>query len=96
MTFNKDEIAEQLRPYVTSLTDRITDKGNKVYNGFYKNSPIFQIGNKNIQILRWGHNNFFHTYAYTAEDAIPVINEAIMYLKGFYQTKRLWKLEDDF
>lgn len=95
-TFNAEEVVEQLRPYVTDVKET---KGlginEHTYTGYYKDKPVFQVTNK-IHILRWGSPEFFHTDTKSVDKAIPIINEAVLFLKSFIEKKRIEKANDDF
>lgn len=96
-TFNAEEVVDKLRPYVTEVQET---KGSGVfsehtYTGFYKGKPVFQVSNK-IHILRWGSPEFFHTDTKSVDKAIPIINEAILFLKSLIEKKRIEKANEDF
>lgn len=85
-TFNAEEIVEKLRPYVTEVKET-----NKLgYEHTYKGKPVFQVTN-NIHILRWGSPDFFHTNTKSVDEAIPIINEAVLFLKSLIE-----KTNEDF
>ena len=96
-TFNAEEVVEQLRPYVTEVkeTKGLGTMNDKTYTGYYKGKPVFQVTNK-IHILRWGSPEFFHTDTKSVEKAITIINEAILFLKGFIEKKRIEQANEDF
>ena len=89
-TFNVEEVVDKLRPYVTEVKET-----NRLYTGFYKGKPVFQVTNK-IHILRWGSPEFFHANTKSVEKAIPIINEAILFLKSLIERKRIEKANQDF
>ena len=98
-TFNAEEVVEQLRPYVTKVKET---KGlgmnsfiEHTYTGYYKDKPIFQVTNK-IHILRWDSPEFFHTDTKSVDKAIPIINEAVLFLKSFIEKKRIEQANEDF
>ena len=85
-TFNAEEIIDKLRPYVSEVKET-----NKLgYEHTYTGLPLFQITN-NIHILRWGSPEFFHTNTKSVDEAIPIINEAILFLKSIIE-----KTNEDF
>ena len=94
-TFNAEEVVEQLRPYVTEVKDTKTSLVEHTYTGYYKDKPVFQVTNK-IHILRWGSPEFFHTDTKSVDKAIPIINEAILFLKSFIEKKRIEQANEDF
>lgn len=94
-TFNAEEIVEQLRPYVTEVKETKQLDYEHTYTGFYKGKPVFQVSNK-IHILRWGSPEFFHTDTKSVDKAIPIINEAILFLKSLIEKKRIEKANEDF
>ena len=94
-TFNAEEVVEQLRPYVTEVKDTKTSFVEHTYTGYYKDKPVFQVTNK-IHILRWGSPEFFHTDTKSVDKAIPIINEAVLFLKSFIEKKRIEQANEDF
>lgn len=94
-TFNAEEVVEQLRPYVTEVKDTVQLGYEHTYTGFYKGKPVFQV-TKTIHILRWGSPEFFHTDTKSVDKAIPIINEAILFLKSLIEKKRIEKANEDF
>jgi len=96
-TFNAEEVVDKLRPYVTEVKDTIQplDNYEHTYTGFYKGKPVFQVTNK-IHILRWGSPEFFHTDTKSVDKAIPIINEAVLFLKSLIERKRIEKANEDF
>lgn len=96
-TFNAEEVVEQLRPYVTEVqeTNGSGVFSEHAYTGFYKGKPVFQVTNK-IHILRWGSPEFFHTDTKSVDKAIPIINEAVLFLKSLIEKKRIEKANEDF
>ena len=95
-TFNAEEVVDKLRPYVTEVKETKDRLGyDSIYTGFYKGKPVFQVTNK-IHILRWGSPEFFHPYTKSVDEAIPIINEAILFLKGIIERKRIEKANEDF
>ena len=95
-TFNAEEVVDKLRPYVTEVKETKDKLGyDSIYTGFYKGKPVFQVTNK-IHILRWGSPEFFHTDTKSVDKAIPIINEAILFLKSIIERKRMEKANDDF
>ncbi len=94
-TFNAEEVVEQLRPYVTEVKEMNKPGYEHTYTGFYMGKPVFQVTNK-IHILRWGSPEFFHTDTKSVDKAIPIINEAILFLKSLIERKRIEKANEDF
>lgn len=96
-TFNAEEVIEQLRPYVTDVkeTKGLGLTTEHTYTGYYKDKPVFQVTNK-IHILRWGSPEFFHTDTKSVDKAIPIINEAVLFLKSFIEKKRIEQANEDF
>ena len=94
-TFNAEEVVEQLRPYVTEVKITKSLGFENTYTGYYKGKPVFQVTNK-IHILRWGSPEFFHTDTKSVDKAIPIINEAILFLKSLIERKRIEKANEDF
>lgn len=94
-TFNAEEVVEQLRPYVTEVKETKKLGYEHSYTGYYKDKPVFQVTDK-IHILRWGSPEFFHTDTKSVDKAIPIINEAILFLKSFIERKRIEKANEDF
>lgn len=95
-TFNAEEIIDKLRPYVTEVKETKDRLGyDSIYTGFYKGKPVFQVTNK-IHILRWGSPEFFHTDTKSVDKAIPIINEAVLFLKSIIERKRIEKANEDF
>lgn len=81
----------KLRPYDTEVKET-----NKLgYEHTYKGKPVLQITNK-IHILRWGSPEFFHTDTKSVDKNIPIINEAILFLKSLIEKKRIEKANEDF
>ena len=94
--FNAEEVVDKLRPYVTEVKETKDRLGyDSTYTGFYYGKPVFQITNK-IHILRWGSPEFFHTDTKSVDEAIPIINEAILFLKSIIERKRIEKANEDF
>lgn len=94
--FNAEEVVDKLRPYVTEVKETKDKLGyDSIYTGFYKGKPVFQITNK-IHILRWGSTEFFHTDTKSVDKAIPIINEAVLFLKSIIERKRIEKANEDF
>ena len=97
---NIEDVVEQLRPYVTEVKETkglgMNTKIEHTYTGFYKGKPIFQVTYNNIHILRWGSPEFFHTDTKSVDKAIPIINEAVLFLKGIIERKRLENIQNDF
>ena len=94
-TFNAEEVVDKLRPYVTVVKETNRLGYEHTYTGFYKGKPVFQVTNK-IHILRWGSPEFFHTDTKSVDKAIPIINEAVLFLKGIIERKRIEKANEDF
>ena len=94
--FNVEEVVEQLRPYVTEIKETNRLGFEHTFTGFYKGKPIFQVTDNNIHILRWGSPEFFHTDTKSPDKAIPIINEAVLFLKGIIERKRIEKANEDF
>ena len=98
-TFNTEEVVDKLRPYVTEIKETkgigLNAKIEHTYTGFYKGKPVFQVTNK-IHILRWGSPEFFHTDTKSVDKAIPIINEAILFLKSITEKKRIENANEDF
>ena len=98
-TFNAEEVVDKLRPYVTEVKETnglgLNSINEDTYTGFYKDKPVFQVTNK-IHILRWGSTEFFHTDTKSVDKAIPIINEAVLFLKSIIQRKRIEKTNEDF
>lgn len=98
-TFNAEEVVDKLRPYVTEVKETkglgLNSIDDHTYTGFYKGKPVFQVTNK-IHILRWGSPEFFHTDTKSVDKAIPIINEAVLFLKGIIERKRIEKANEDF
>lgn len=98
-TFNAEEVVDKLRPYVTEVKETnglgLNSIDEHTYTGFYKDKPVFQVTNK-IHILRWGSTEFFHTDTKSVDKAIPIINEAVLFLKFIIQRKRIEKTNEDF
>ena len=98
-TFNAEEVVDKLRPYVTEVKETkglgLNSINEHTYTGFYKGKPVFQVTNK-IHILRWGSPEFFHTDTKSVDKAIPIINEAVLFLKGIFERKRIEKANEDF
>lgn len=90
-TFHAKEIVEKLRPYVTE----IKETNQLGYEHTYKSKPVFQITNK-IHLLRCGSPEFFLPYTKSVDEAIPIINEAVLFLKSIIQRKRIEKANEDF
>lgn len=93
--FNAEEIVDKLRPYVTEVKETNKLDYDHTYTGFYKDKPVFQITNK-IHILRCGSHEFFHTDTKSVDKAIPIINEAVLFLKSIIERKRIEKANEDF
>ena len=90
-TFNAEEIIDKLRLYVSEVKEM-----NRLgYEHTYTGLPVFQVTNK-IHILRWGSPEFFHTNTKSIDKAIPIINEAVLFLKSIIQRKRIEKANEDF
>ena len=89
-TFNPEEVVDKLRPYVTEVKET-----NRLYTGFYKGKPVFQVTNK-IHILRWGSPEFFHTDTKSVDKAIPIITETVLFLKSIIEKKRIENANEDF
>ena len=90
-TFNAEEVVDKLRPYVTEVKET-----NKLgYEHTYTGLPVLQITNK-IHILRCGSPEFFHTDTKSIDKAIPIINEAVLFLKSLIEKKRIEKANEDF
>ena len=94
--FNVEDAVEQLRPYVTEVKETNRLGFEHTFTGFYKGKPVFQVTDNNIHILRWGSPEFFHTDTKSVEKAIPIINEAVLFIKGIIERKRLEQANDDF
>lgn len=98
-TFNAEEVVDKLRPYVTEVKETkglgLNSIDDHTYTGFYKGKPVFQVTNK-IHILRWGSPEFFHTDTKSVDKAIPIINEAVLFLKSLIERKRIEKANEDF
>ena len=95
-TFNAEEVVDKLRPYVSEVKETKDKLGyDSTYTGFYNGKPVFQITSE-IHILRWGSPEFFHTDTKSVDEAIPIINEAILFLKSIIEKKRMEKANDDF
>ena len=95
-TFNAEEVVDKLRPYVTEVKETKDKLGyDSTYTGFYKGKPVFQVTN-NIHILRWGEPEFFHADTMSVDEAIPIINEAVLFLKSIIERKRIEKANEDF
>jgi hypothetical protein len=98
-TFNAEEVVDKLRPYVTEVKETkglgLNSIDEHTYTGFYKGKPVFQVTNK-IHILRWGSPEFFHTDTKSVDKAIPIINEAVLFLKFLIERKRIEKANEDF
>lgn len=90
-TFNAEEVVYKLRPHVTEVKE--TNRFG--YEHTYKSKPVFQVTNK-IHILRWGSPEFFHTDTKSIDKAIPIINEAVLFLKSLIERKRIEKANEDF
>lgn len=95
-TFNTEEVVEKLRPYVTEVIETNRLGYEHTYTGFYKGKPVFQISENKIHILRWGSPKYFHTDTKSVDKAIPIINEAILFLKSFIEKKRIENANQDF
>ena len=89
----------KLRPYVTEVKETnglgLNSIDEHTYTGFYKDKSVFQVTNK-IHILRWGSPEFFHTNTKSVDKAIPIINEAVLFLKFIIEKKRMEKANEDF
>ena len=94
-TFNPEEVVDKLRPYVTEIKETKGLGFEHIYTGFYKGKPVFQVSNK-IHILRWGSPEYFHTDTKSVDKAIPIINEAILFLKSIIEKKRIENANEDF
>ena len=98
-TFNAEEVVDKLRPYVTEVKETnglgLNSINEHTYTGYYKDKPVFQVTNK-INILRWGSPEFFHTDTKSVDEAIPIINEAVLFLKSLIERKRIEKANEDF
>ena len=90
-TFNAEEIVVKLRPHVTEIKETNKLGYEHTYTGF----PVLQITNK-IHILRCGSPEFFHTNTKSVDKAIPIINEAVLFLKSIIERKRIEKANEDF
>lgn len=89
--FNAKEVVDKLRHHVTEIKET-----NKLgYEHTYTGLPVLQITNK-IHILRCGSPELFHTDTKSIDKAIPIINEAILFLKSIIQRKRIEKDNEDF
>lgn len=89
--FNAEEVVDKLRPHVTEIKET-----NKLgYEHTYTGKPVLQITNK-IHILRCGSPEFFHTDTKSIDKNIPIINEAILFLKSIIQRKRIEKANEYF
>ena len=95
-TFNPEEVVDKLRPYVTEIKETNRLGYEHTFTGFYKGKPVFQISKNKIHILRWGSPEFFHANTKSVEKAIPIINEAILFLKSLIERKRIEKANQDF
>ena len=93
--FNAEEVVDKLRPYVTEIKETNKLDYDHTYTGYYKDKPVFQVTNK-INILRWGSPEFFHTDTKSVDEAIPIINEAVLFLKGIIERKRIENANEDF
>ena len=89
--FNAEEVVDKLRPYVTEVKE--TNRFG--YEHTYTGLPVLQITNK-IHILRWGSPEFFHTDTKSVDKNIPIINEAVLFLKSLIEKKRIEKANEDF
>lgn len=94
-TFNAEEVVDKLRPYVTEVKETNRFGYEHTYTGFYKGKPVFQVTNK-IHILSWGCSEYFHTDTKSANKVIPIINEAILFLKSIIEKKRIENANEDF
>lgn len=94
-TFNAEEAVDKLRPYVTEVKEMNKLGYEHIYTGFYKGKPVFQVTNK-ILILRWDSTEYFHTNTKSIDKAIPIINEAVLFLKSLIERKRIEKANEDF
>ena len=90
-TFNAEEIVDKLRLYVSEVKEMNRLGYEHTYTGF----PVFQVTNK-IHIFRWGSPEFFHTDTKSIDKAIPIINEAVLFLKSLIERKRIEKANEDF
>lgn len=95
-TFNTEEVVEKLRPYVTEVKETKRLGYEHTYTGFYMGKPVLQISENKIHILRWGSPKYFHTDTKSVDKAIPIINEAILFLKSFIEKKRIENANQDF
>lgn len=95
-TFNAEEVVDKLRPYVTEVKETKELGYEHTYTGFYKGKPIFQISENKIHILRWDSPEYFHTDTKSVDKAIPIINEAILFLKSVIEKKRIENANQDF
>ena len=93
--FNAEEIVDKLRPYVSEIKETNKLDYDHTYKGYYKDKPVFQVTNK-INILRWGSPEFFHTDTKSVDKTIPIINEAVLFLKSLIEKKRIEKANEDF
>ncbi len=93
--FNAEEVVDKLRTYVTEVKETNKLDYDHTYTGYFKDKPVLQITNK-INILRWGSPEFFYTDTKSVDEAIPIINEAVLYLKGIIQRKRIENANEDF
>ena len=94
-TFNAKEVVDKLRPYVTEVKETNKLDYDHTYTGYYKDKPVFQVTNK-INILRWSSPEFFYTDTKSVDEAIPIINEAILFLKSIIERKRIENANEDF
>ena len=90
-TFNAEEIVVKLRPHVTEIKETNKLGYEHTYTGF----PVLQITNK-IHILRCGSPEFFHTNTKSVDKNIPIINEAVLFLKSLIERKRIEKANEYF
>ena len=93
--FNAKEVVDKLRPYVSEIKETNKLGYEHTYTGYYKDKPVFQVTNK-INILRWGSPEFFHTDTKSVDEAIPIINEAVLFLKSIIERKRIENANEDF
>lgn len=82
--FNAEEIVDKLRPYVSEIKETNKLDYDHTYTGYYKDKPVFQVTNK-IHILRWGSPEFFNANTKSVNEAIPIINEAVLFIKSIIE-----------
>lgn len=93
--FNAEEVVDKLRPYVSEIKETNKLDYEHTYTGFYKDKPVFQVTNK-IYILHWDSPEFFYTDTKSVDEAIPIINEAVLFLKSIIERQRIENANEDF